>query len=84
MTDRYMFCDPNGDYLFVTPAPAGGVEVLVTDRKAEARAMVTIPAARLGDFVAGLYRQAGLQVPVLIDPDEVAEDWVRHPKGGAA
>lgn len=81
----YVFTDRDGDYLLAAPSRDGdGVDVMVTEAKTRVRTMVTIPAARLADLVAGLYRQAGRPVPVLIDPDEVADDWVRHPKGGAA
>jgi hypothetical protein len=81
----YIYTDPSGDYLLATPAADGdGVEVMVTEAKTRTRTMVTIPTARLSDVVAGLYRQAGRPVPVLINPDEVADDWVKVTRTGGA
>lgn len=82
----YVFTDRDGDYLLATPSGDGdGVDVMVTEAKTRTRATVTIPAGRLADLVAGLYQQAGRPVPVLINPDEVANDWVRYtPNGGTA
>jgi hypothetical protein len=84
VTGPYIFTDPEGDYLLAAPSRDGdGVDVVVTEAKTRRRTMVTIPARRLSELVTGLYQQAGRPVPVLINPDEVADDWVRHPKGGA-
>lgn len=81
----YVFTDRDGDYLLVTPSRDGdGVDVTVTEAKTRTRTMVTIPAGRLADVVAGLYRQAGRPVPVLIDPDEVADGWVKLDRNGGA
>lgn len=82
----YVFTDPSGDYLLITPAAEGdGVDVMVTEARTRCRAAVTVPSGRLAEFVTGLYQQAGRPVPVLINPDEVADDWVRVTgTGGAA
>ncbi|HLU95786.1 MAG TPA: hypothetical protein VKZ89_03005 [Thermobifida alba] len=81
----YTFSDRAGDYLMIVPAKnGGGIELIVTEAKTRRRAAVTIPASRLPDVVDGMYRKAGLRAPLLIDPDEVASDWIRiTPAGGA-
>lgn len=85
MTGPYIYTDPSGDYLLAQPSKDGdGVDVMVTEAKTRTRTMVTIPAGRLADVVAGLYGQAGRPVPVLIDPDEVADDWVKLDRRGGA
>jgi hypothetical protein len=84
VTGPYVFRDPEGDYLFATPSGDGdGVDVVVAEANTRNRTMIKVPAARLGELMTGLFQQAGRPVPVLINPDEVADDWVRHPKGGA-
>lgn len=86
MTGPYVFRDPVGDYLLASTAQDGdGVEIAVVEAKTGTRVMITIPAGRLSDLVTGLYQQAGRPVPVLINPTEVADDWVRIvPPGGDA
>lgn len=82
----YVFTDRDGNYLKVAPSRDGnGVDLTATEAGTRRRATVTVPACRLGDLVAAMYRQAGRTVPVMINPDEVAEDWVHvAPTGGAA
>lgn len=86
MTGPYVFRDPVGDYLLASTAQDGdGVEIAVVEAKTGTRVMITIPAGRLSDLMTGLYQQAGRPVPVMINPAEVAEDWVRIvPPGGDA
>lgn len=81
----YVFTDRDGNYLKVAPSAGGnGVDLTGTEAGTRRRTTVTVPACRLGDLVAAMYRQAGRTVPVMINPDEVAEDWVRHPGKGVA
>lgn len=85
MTAPYVFTDAAGDCLTVVPSrTANSVDLIIKAAGARRREAVTVPAWKLGDLVAAMYRRAGQTVPVLINPDEVADDWVRHPKGGAA
>ena len=83
MTAPYVVTDRDGNYVTVNPA-AHGVDVTVTDAATRCRATATIPVGRLADLVAALYRHAGQTVPVLINPNEVAEDWVRVTRTGGA
>ncbi|HEX5565839.1 MAG TPA: hypothetical protein VFY14_02680 [Streptomyces sp.] len=84
MTAPYVFPDRDGNYLTVTRSDGNGVDLTATEAGTRRRATVTVPACRLGDLVAAMYRQAGRTVPMMINPDEVAEDWVRHPGKGVA
>lgn len=85
MTGPYVFTDPSGDYLLAQPSKDGdGVDVMVTEVKTRRRTMVKIPARRLSELVTGLYQQAGQPVPVLINPDEVADGWVKLDRNGGA
>jgi hypothetical protein len=73
----YSFTDQDGNRLEVTPARDGhAVNLTTVPAGTHRRSTVTIPAWRLGDVVAAMYRGAGETVPVMINPDEVAEDWV--------
>lgn len=84
MTAPYVFTDQDGDFLTVAASRTGGVNLMVTEAKTRRRAAVTMPAWKLPDLVAALYRQAGETVPLLIHPDEVADDWVKVTRNGGA
>ena len=77
MSDRYSYTDPDGDRLEVSPSRDGhAVNITTIPAGSRRRTTVTVPAWKLGDLVAALYRDAGETVPVMINPAEVAEDWV--------
>lgn len=83
MTASYVVTGRDGGYLTVSPSP-DGVDLTVTEPGTHARATVTVPGWKLPDLVAAVYRRAGLPVPVLLDPDEVADDWVKLDRNGGA
>lgn len=84
MTSPYFFTDRDGDLLLVTAShsESNAVDLMVTEARTRNRVAVTVPAQRLGEVVAAMYRAAGRPAPVVLDADEVADEWVRVPGRG--
>lgn len=83
MTAAYSYTDPAGDVLEVVPG-VDAARLVASDSHDGHRTAIEVTSDNLPDLVAGLYRAAGRTVPVLLNPDEVADDWVRHRRRGAA
>lgn len=83
MNGNYVATGKDGGYLTVAAA-GDAVDLTVTEPGTYARATVKFPAWKLADLVAAMYRRAGLPVPVLVDPDEVADGWVKLDRTGGA
>lgn len=81
MTSPYSYTDPDGNRLEVAPSSdSHAVDLTAIPAGSRRRTTIKVPAWKLGDLVAALYRDAGETVPVMINPAEVAEDWVRLPR----
>lgn len=76
MTAPYSYTGEDGDRLEVFPSP-DGPRLAVSDGYDGHTTYITVDLGDLPGLVAALYRAAGRRAPVLINPDEVADDWVR-------
>lgn len=77
MTVPYSYADPDGDSLQIYPAQAGGARVVSYNAYDGNSIAVRVLPDALPEMVAALFRAAGRTPPVLINPGEVADDWVR-------
>ena len=85
MTASYSFTDLDGVRFEVSPSRNGNaVTLAATAVDTNTRVAVTVPAWQLRGLVAAMYRTAGEPVPVLLNPDEVADEWVRVTRTGGA
>lgn len=75
----YSYTDPNGDRIEVYPSAEGGARVVAYDACDGHSTSVTIDPDEAPEFVAALYRATGRTVPVMINPAEVASEWVNVP-----
>jgi len=75
MTAVYSFTDRDGDSIEVHSSP-DGPRIVAYDACDGHSTNVTVDPAELPEFVAAVYRAAGQDAPVMINPAEVAEDWV--------
>lgn len=83
MTSPYSYTDPAGNVLQVVPGVAAA-HLVAADPFDGHRTPIEVTVENLPDLVAAMYRAAGRSVPVLINPDEVADDWVRLSRTGGA
>lgn len=71
----FTYTSPDGDRIEVLSSD-GELKLASSDALDGHNTYITVDPGVLPDLVAALYRAAGQTVPVMLNPAEVAEEWV--------